>query len=462
MKKMTEKEFALDLAQAHSCGHTAYKRLDSYTHSHTKIRLECSTHGIFLKTPSSILKGRECPKCSIIKRYAGTKERRESDYRKQLHALGITLKGKYEENKRLSHFCLECRKEFLALRTTVLKGLGCPTCSNRVEPKTSKRYTSEVFEKELAIKQPNLSLVGKFKRLGAKIELSCQRHGKFTKGAKLALSTGCPSCRKEELKGSRLLDRELWVERIKEKHGNNVRLLGQYRGVSTNTKYRFKCYTCLNTWKAQLPSVAQTGTGCPHCNNTRKGKFNSRIKEYTVDGTTFRVEGWEYQAIVWMLETKNLIASDIFTESTSKVPVIPYTLGKRNRHYYPDIFIPKWNRIIEVKSSYTLGLGRGKRCAKTWRTNQAKAKSVIAHGYKFTLLVMGQSGTRYKLPKNWYEMSRKEALVWLAFRNGNYIPEGVESNYEPLGNSAKTKLRQEVKEEKDKNARRKRMYLANY
>ena len=61
------------------------------------------------------------------------------------------------------------------------------------------------------------------------------------------------------------------------------------------------------------------------------------------------------------------------------MPTILYQLDNTERRYYPDIFIPKDNIIIEVKSEYTLN--------KEWDKNQAKFEATKSLGFDFRLEV---------------------------------------------------------------------------
>ncbi len=61
------------------------------------------------------------------------------------------------------------------------------------------------------------------------------------------------------------------------------------------------------------------------------------------------------------------------------MPKITYTMYETEHRYYPDIYIPKENLIIEVKSQYTLNI--------QWEKNQAKFKAVKEAGYNFKLII---------------------------------------------------------------------------
>lgn len=362
----------------------------------------------------------------------------------------LELEGEYSTNARIEHRCLVCGSAFLSRRAPIISGSGCPICEGRPVANTRARHTEDSFKAALREVFPALKTKrSSFVTLGKPVIAKCATHGVFTRVAGDLLKTGCLSCRKETTYASRTLDKGVWESRISEVHGDKIRLLGQYLGTTNNRRYRFKCYVCFNTWKAQLHSVCNTGTGCPHCANQKKTKAGFRVKEFKRDGVLFRVQGWEYQAIVWMLENTSVLASDILTESSSKIPVFRYKHGRRLRNYYPDLYIPSRNAIVEVKSNYTLGLTDGKRSRSEWRKNQAKAKAVIAAGYKFILMVMTKDGSRIILPKGWFAMSREAVLLDLAYRNGDRIPSNINPPRVELSCSAARRLISEISTEKN-------------
>lgn len=445
MKKLTDKEFKARLA---CVPNFKFKQIGKYEHSQKKIMFSCSRHGEFAKFPGEALKGVGCPACSRDAKLAKRKADLLKEYTKTLDLHKLVLIDDLKSAKRLKHRCLVCKSEFLALKSTVVAGSGCPSCNGRIQPVTKKRYTDETFRQALLTTQPKLELKTAFMGLGITSKFKCCIHGTFERNAGYALKKGCPSCIKECVRAGKQLSKDTCQSRINERHGDKIRLLGQYVGCTNNRKYRFKCYVCFNTWKAQLHAV-MGGTGCPHCANQRKAKAGFRVKEFERDGVKFRVQGWEYQAICWILEHKPTIrAADILTESSSKVPVIRYKFGRRFKNYYPDIFIPRLNIIVEVKSNYTLGLTGTKRSAKMWRQNQAKAKATIAAGFRYRLLVMREDGTRIFLPTGWYNMKPAEVLIQLAMRNGDFVPPGTALYSTALSADGKSKLKQDLLKEK--------------
>lgn len=57
------------------------------------------------------------------------------------------------------------------------------------------------------------------------------------------------------------------------------------------------------------------------------------------------------------------------------MPKVMYIYNNKTRRYYPDIYIPSQNKIIEVKSDYTYN--------KTLEQNKCKMKKCVEDGINF-------------------------------------------------------------------------------
>lgn len=138
-------------------------------------------------------------------------------------------------------------------------------------------------------------------------------------------------------------------------------------------KYR---ETCLN--KYGVPSTSQV----PEIfEKTQKKLFCS--KNYTLpSGKIIKVRGYEPFALDNLLLSYS--ENEITTE-TSKMPKIFYigTDGKKHR-YFPDIFIPAENKIIEVKSTYTMKAN--------YHINLLKQQACLDMGLDFEFQIFNDKG----------------------------------------------------------------------
>jgi hypothetical protein len=109
----------------------------------------------------------------------------------------------------------------------------------------------------------------------------------------------------------------------------------------------------------------------------KSSKISKRFKNYILPSKqVIRVQGYEPFALNELLQS--LHESQIKT-SRKDVPRIEYSTNEIKRFYFPDIFIPCTNTIIEVKSTWTFS------CKKD--NIYAKAKSCISHGYNYEIWI---------------------------------------------------------------------------
>jgi hypothetical protein len=90
-----------------------------------------------------------------------------------------------------------------------------------------------------------------------------------------------------------------------------------------------------------------------------------------------------------------LIIDDCFSEY--QIEIFEYkTTQRKIKKYYPDIFIPKENKIIEVKSQWWYdGLGHEKYKSRL-ENNLKKKAAVVAKGYAYELWIF-KSPTEYTI-----------------------------------------------------------------
>ena len=103
-------------------------------------------------------------------------------------------------------------------------------------------------------------------------------------------------------------------------------------------------------------------------------RFNTAI----IEGVEIKYQGYELKGIYRLL-SEGYSMSDI-NIGRAVVPTFRYCLSGKRRVYYPDIYIPKDNRIVEVKSVYTY--------EKELEKNLLKRQAVIDAGYLFDFYIM--------------------------------------------------------------------------
>lgn len=212
-----------------------------------------------------------------------------------------------------------------------------------------------------------------------------------------------------------------FLEALEDAKQGNLRYVGGFSGM--NAKARFHCTVHKVEFSCKAAN-ALTKPACYRCLSeersekalarirARKPRGKYKLKQVVISGRTFECQGYEEQAIRWLLaNVKGLKVGDISVDREGGVPRFRYAMGRgRSRNYFPDLFVAKLNTVYEVKSMYTLGLMSNRK--RWWPMNQAKARSVVEAGYKFEMLLMQQDGSRIdSLPAAWATMDKKDVVA---------------------------------------------------
>lgn len=111
-------------------------------------------------------------------------------------------------------------------------------------------------------------------------------------------------------------------------------------------------------------------------------KNSKKYKEYTMPSGAIRnVQGYEPFALDIL---NKLYTEDEIKTDRKDVPRIKYTANDKCRYYFPDIYIPSKNMIIEVKSTWTY------KCKQD--NIKEKAEATIAAGYTYEIWVFDRNG----------------------------------------------------------------------
>ena len=93
-------------------------------------------------------------------------------------------------------------------------------------------------------------------------------------------------------------------------------------------------------------------------------------------GMIVKYQGYENLALDELVQQYE--EEDILTGRTN-IPTIDYYINDKKHVYFPDIYIKSENKIIEVKSEWTITLKRG--------NVEDKALATVKAGYKYEIWV---------------------------------------------------------------------------
>lgn len=115
---------------------------------------------------------------------------------------------------------------------------------------------------------------------------------------------------------------------------------------------------------------------------------NFKYKDYKKGDIIVKVQGYEPYMLDLLLEHTD--PEDILTDRTD-MPKIEYNINGKVSRYFPDIFLPKQNKIIEVKSTYTITIDKPK--------IKAKGDACISLGYEYEIWVFNAKGDVFDVIK---------------------------------------------------------------
>jgi len=119
----------------------------------------------------------------------------------------------------------------------------------------------------------------------------------------------------------------------------------------------------------------------------RTQKNAKKYKEFVMpSGTILKVQGYEPFALKELLMR---YSEEQIKTNRKDVPRIEYVVDSKKRYYFPDIFIPHENKIIEVKSTWTY------KCKAD--NIELKGNACIDSGYKYELWCFDAKGKRIEL-----------------------------------------------------------------
>ncbi len=132
---------------------------------------------------------------------------------------------------------------------------------------SGKKKTRQVFVEEMAIRMPNIKVIGEYVNDRTHIKCSCNICGNVwdtTTAGHLLEGHGCPECAKLKSKRPRKTH-EQFVEQMK-KVNPNISVLENYE--TSAFPIECMCKVCGHKWKARPAGLLQ-GSGCPICSRRK-------------------------------------------------------------------------------------------------------------------------------------------------------------------------------------------------
>jgi hypothetical protein len=120
----------------------------------------------------------------------------------------------------------------------------------------------------------------------------------------------------------------------------------------------------------------------------------SKVREIHLQGKTFRLRGYEPHVVEHLVSNVGVSAKRVLTTAAEGVPAVQYTYKGSKHYYHPDLMIKtkKGGVLVEVKSTYTLGIKKGQPRT-TFSRVKAKIRACLGQGWDIRLAVVDKKGT---------------------------------------------------------------------
>lgn len=236
-----------------------------YINDHTKTLHRCNKHNVLWDiSPNKALQGRGCKECGQ-ERYRNKRGKSEEQYVQELSAKNPTIKlaGKYiNYNTPVEHYCETHNLLFDIRPSDALRGKGCKMCkSDKIRAKLLK--PEEEYVKELADKNPNAKLVGKYMGIDVATEHQCLIHNVVWMALphNVLYGKGCRQCLVEKIGNRFRKSEEQYMSELLVKNPD-IKLFGEYINGKMPTEHYCERHNLVFNIS---PECALRGYGCPKC-----------------------------------------------------------------------------------------------------------------------------------------------------------------------------------------------------
>lgn len=260
-KKKTKEEYVEQL----KIKNPDIELVGDYIDDHTKTLHCCNKHNVLCDlSPNKALQGRGCKECGKEK-YKSKRGKSEVQYIEELLIKNpaIKLRGNYiNNNTPVEHYCETHDILFNIRPYDALHGKGCKMCkSDKLRAKLLK--PEEEYIKELANKNPNAKLVGKYLGMDVATEHKCLIHNVVWMALphNVLYGKGCCYCLSEKISNKLRKSEEQYISELLIKNPY-IKLTGEYIHEKMSTEHYCEKH---NIFFNISPECALRGYGCRQC-----------------------------------------------------------------------------------------------------------------------------------------------------------------------------------------------------
>lgn len=278
MKKVTIEEY-INRATLKHAGIYSYNLWTEKIHSHAKVPIVCSKHGVFYQRLSTHLDGGGCNQCSIERRAAEqikTPEQHIKEFRK-VHGNQYRYQPKTIIHT-LKKIPIECEKHGIFYQQPSIhkRGSGCPKCAKQSQKDKVRLTSVQAIERARKVhgdRYDYKNVLTQYTAMNCPVDITCKEHGIFTTtmGNHISCKTHCPKCSSIKGNAKKRTPISTRIERMKEAHGGRYEYPNLIDDTNVHDKIKIIC-PVHGEFKQQM-QVHLQGWGCSKCSvATSKGE----------------------------------------------------------------------------------------------------------------------------------------------------------------------------------------------
>lgn len=289
VKRISQEEFIFSAIERHN-GKYDYSQVE-YKNKHSKVRIICPYHGLFLQTPGAHLKGSGCPACAGVKKLT-TSEFIEKSIQVHGNKYDYSKVNYIDSGTKVIIGC-KIHGEFLQQPTCHIQGQGCPACGG------TKKLTNREFlvkAKEIHGDKYDYSKV-KYISCDKKVTIICPIHGEFlqTPDSHIYQKSGCIKCGAERRGLLSRKNTEKFIEDAKRIHGSKYDY-SKTKYISSNYHVCIICPKHGEFW--QDPNNHINGANCPKCSSEKIREMSSfSTEEFILNAKAIHGDKYDYSLV---------------------------------------------------------------------------------------------------------------------------------------------------------------------
>lgn len=390
-----------------------------------KVTITCRKHGAFEQNAANHISGKKgCSECGR-ERTAASRQLDTPAFVIKAKAVHGDLynysKTKYKSSDGQITIVCSIHGAFKQTANNHLNGKGCFDCAHTESGKSKRKDWSSAksLRELLSTDFIFLDTRSEFAQSDY-VSVKCPTHGKVNSSVRgFGLGVFCHKCdvhnKRKSMHDKTLAARQLeFIATAKSLFGDlygfeKVEYVRATKAVTLVCQIHGDFKISPNTATSRYSTGKHKESICPTCNRASK--------KVTVDNYEFVCRGYEGLALEF-LKAKGIRMRDV--RMGKDVPVVPISFKKNNGHvmrkHLPDIYLPKQNMLVEVKSTGTFGLTKfhtdGTELIKCIQHKSLEAKKA---GYRYAVILFKETGgkkVRTKLPADWDTMKVKELREW--------------------------------------------------